>query len=59
MVRTSFMNDPQHWRDRAEEARTLASAIRDEFCKQTMLHIARDYERLALWAEQWRTVTSK
>ena len=49
---TSFVNDPNHWRDRAEAASTLAEAMRDEVSKQTMLRIAADYERLALRAEQ-------
>ena len=48
---TSFINDPEHWRNRAEEARTLAEQMNDEMSKQTMLRIAADYERLAERAE--------
>jgi hypothetical protein len=44
---TSFVNDPEHWRNRAEEARTLADQMSDETSKQTMLRIAADYDRLA------------
>jgi hypothetical protein len=44
---TSFINDPEHWRKRAEEARTLANQMNDETAKQTMLSIAADYDRLA------------
>jgi hypothetical protein len=44
---TSFINDPEHWRNRAVEARTLADQMSDEASKQTMLKIAADYERLA------------
>jgi hypothetical protein len=44
---TSIINDPEHWRNRAEEARTLADQMSDEASKQTMLRIAADYERLA------------
>ena len=48
---TSFINDPEHWRKRAEEARALANQMNDETSKQTMLNIAADYDRLAERAE--------
>ena len=41
------INDPQHWLDRAKEARALAEAIADLEAKRMMLGIADDYERLA------------
>jgi hypothetical protein len=41
---TSFINDPGHCRNRAEEARILAD---QEPSKQMMLRIAADYDRLA------------
>ena len=44
---TSFINDPEHWLDRAKEARTLGDQMNDEGAKQAMLRIAADYERLA------------
>jgi hypothetical protein len=40
-------NNPQHWRDRAEEARTLAEQMHDDLSRQMMLRIAEDYETLA------------
>jgi len=43
----SFIDEPEHWLKRAEEARTLADQMNDETSKQTMLRIAGDYERLA------------
>jgi len=51
-VPASFINDPEHWRQRAEEMRTLADGISDEETRATMLKIAEDYERLAKRAEQ-------
>ena len=43
---TSF-NDPEHWRNRAERARSLADQMNDEAFKQMMLRTAGDYDRLA------------
>ena len=43
---TSF-NDPEHWRNRAERARSLANQMSDEAFKQMMLRTAADYDRLA------------
>ena len=51
MDRRSFLNDPGHWRERAEEARTRADQLDDPQCKSGMLRIAHDYELLAERAE--------
>jgi hypothetical protein len=48
----SFINDPAHWRRRAEEARTIAEQMSDSPSKDAMLRIAKDYERLAERAEE-------
>ena len=51
-VSTSIVDDPKHWRKRAEEIRSLADEMRDEISKQMMLQIAADCERLAKRAEE-------
>jgi hypothetical protein len=50
-----FINEPDHWRARAEEARMLANQMNDSESRDAMLRIAEDYERLATRAED-RTV---
>ena len=46
-----FINEPEHWLARAEEARILANQMNDAEAKVAMLRIAEDYERLAQRAE--------
>jgi hypothetical protein len=46
------INDPRHWRERAEKARAHAEQMSDPEARQTMLEIAEDYEKLARRAEQ-------
>jgi len=47
----SFDN-PDHWRQRAEEMRRLAEGLGDLVARAAMLEIADQYERLALRAEK-------
>jgi hypothetical protein len=41
------INDPKHWRERAEEARAVAGQLTDEKSREAMLRIAKDYDQLA------------
>ena len=43
---TSFINDPEHWRVRAEEIRALADEEQDDVSKQMMLRIAADLSKV-------------
>jgi len=53
MTSQSFLNDPEHWRTRAEEARILASEEKDKGTKHALLRMADNYEQLAHWVEDW------
>ena len=44
---SSLLDDPEHWRGRAEEARSVADQLSDAESKRMMLRIVADYERLA------------
>ena len=44
--------DPEHWRFRAEEARTVADQMTHEDARTIMRRIANDYDRLAKLAEE-------
>jgi len=46
-----LVNDPEHWRTRAQVMRTLAGQVEDESTRQIMLRIAHDLDLLAVRAE--------
>ena len=46
------LNDPEFWRFRAEEARTIADDIEHDEPRAMMLRIAEDYEKIAKFFEQ-------
>jgi Arc/MetJ family transcription regulator len=55
----SLMEEPQHWRERAEQMIELADQASDAVAKETMLSIAAAYENLATRAaERLATITS-
>jgi hypothetical protein len=48
----TLINNPRHWRERAEEARAHAEQMADAEARHTMLLISAGYDRLADRAEQ-------
>ena len=52
MPSRKFVWDPQHWRLRAEEVRTVADQMTHEESRAIMRRIALDYDRLAKLAEE-------
>jgi hypothetical protein len=50
-----MIDDPSHWRQRAQEARAEADKMSDAELKQTMLEIAAAYDGLAEMAERRTT----
>jgi hypothetical protein len=47
VMSTSILDDPEHWRQRAEESRLIAEQLDDPVARAAMLRIAEDYERIA------------
>jgi hypothetical protein len=48
--------NPNHWRQRAEQAQVKADQISgDANLKRKLLRAAEEYDRLAQSAEQWRS----
>ncbi len=52
MVPLSYVNDPAHWRRRAEETLTIAESMSDPVSRQILEDVARGYEQLATRAEE-------
>jgi len=52
MPQAHYINDPGHWRARAEKFRSLAEDLNNEQAKKEMLQLAKDYDYLAERAEK-------
>ena len=52
MAQAHYINNPHHWRARAQEMRVLAEDLTDDHSRQTMLQLAKDYDHLAERAEK-------
>jgi hypothetical protein len=52
MSSRKFVWDPEHWRFRAEEARTVADQMTHEEARTIMRRIANDYDRFAKFADE-------
>jgi hypothetical protein len=53
-LRPEDITDPKQFHDRAEEARILASEMRDNQAKEMMLKVAKTYDGMATTAEMMR-----
>jgi hypothetical protein len=47
-----LLNDGDHWRERAHEARSLAGVLGDLITREAMQRIATEYEKLATRADR-------
>jgi len=52
MREAKLLDNPKHWRNRAEEARVHAERLGDTEARGTMLAIAAGYDRIAERAEE-------
>ena len=55
----SLLKDAEHWRARAEQARSLVRHINDREASAILLRVAAEYERLAEQAEKLTSRTAE
>jgi len=48
----AYADNPQHWRERAEEARAQAEQMTDEVARSGMLRVAESYDHITRHAEE-------
>jgi hypothetical protein len=46
-----FINDPTHWRKRADETRELAKRVADDEARKRLSKLATEFDRIALRVE--------
>jgi hypothetical protein len=52
-----FINDPSHWRKRAEETRDLAKRVIDDAARKRLSDLAKEFERIAMGVEDRMNTT--
>ena len=52
MAHQSHLDDPEYWRDRAEQVHALADQVSNQKAKDEILRIVADYELLAFRAQE-------
>jgi hypothetical protein len=52
MAYQSHLDDPEYWRDRAEQVRALADQVSNQTARDAILRIVADYELLAIRAQE-------
>jgi hypothetical protein len=52
MAYQSHLDDPEYWRDRAEQVRALVDEVSNQKTKDEILRIVADYDLLAFRAQE-------
>jgi hypothetical protein len=52
MAYQSLLDDPEYWRDRAEQVRALTDEVSNQRARDAILRIVADYELLAIRAQE-------
>jgi hypothetical protein len=52
MAYQSHLDDPEYWRDRAEQVRALVDEVSNQRARDAILRIVADYEVLAMRAQE-------
>jgi hypothetical protein len=52
-----FINDPSHWRKRADETRDLAKRVIDDAARKRLSDLAKEFERIAMSVEDRMNTT--